>query len=88
MNPQAKKSNGLKSRDLGSQSIGTPLPMQRPANVSVKKRDDIFMIVRWDRRPAEAGNSRKYEEQQSSPAYQYKRVPKLFLHDSRLIADF
>jgi hypothetical protein len=32
--PHAKKSSGVKSGDLGGQAVGSPLPTQRPGNVS------------------------------------------------------
>jgi len=31
-----KKSNGVKSGDLGGQAVGPPLPTQRPGKVSSK----------------------------------------------------
>jgi len=36
INPHAKKSNGVKSGDLGGQAVGPPLPTQRPGKVQEK----------------------------------------------------
>jgi len=33
INPHARKSNGIKSGDLGGQAVGPPLPTQRPGKV-------------------------------------------------------
>ena len=34
INPMQKKSNGVKSGDLGGHAVGPPLPTQRPGKVS------------------------------------------------------
>ena len=34
INPHAKKSNGVKSGDLGGQAVGPPLPTQRQGKFS------------------------------------------------------
>ena len=37
INSHTKKSNGVKSGDLGGQAVGPPLPTQRPGKVSSRK---------------------------------------------------
>ena len=70
INPHAKKSNGVKSRDLGALAIGPPLQPQRPGKVSSRN------VVMWHR-PAGIWNQEDYEGWQISPTCRGCCVPSL-----------
>ena len=46
----AKKSNGVKSGDLGGQAVGPPLPTQRPGKVA--SRNVVTSLWKWGRAPS------------------------------------
>ena len=45
INPHAKKSNGVKSGDLGGQAVGPPFPTQRPGKVSSRNLITPHMLI-------------------------------------------
>ena len=50
INPHAKKSNGVKSGDLGDQAVGSPLLTQRPGKVSSKNM--VTSLWKWGGAPS------------------------------------
>ncbi|GBM03475.1 hypothetical protein AVEN_95378-1 [Araneus ventricosus] len=69
MNPTTKKCNGLKCRDLSGQAIRSPLPIQRPGNVSFKNVIHLHDSA-VKRSPIGTGKPTELVKHQSFPAYQ------------------